>query len=247
MYVSTIVANIPFSVITLRYFFGNRSSALSTKVQNSSCLNKVNKYNSIRFINIMIPYIEKRLSDLSPKQSDEKLPQAAVLILITHNENDYSIVFTERSKKLPSHAGEVAFPGGKKEEEDRSLIETVLRETHEEIGIEPNSIRILGRMDPQESRFGISVTPYVGYAAGSLKFKKDPKEVETIFSVPLNYLKEDPLISNKITNASGETFETPVINYENQKIWGLTLGFTLQFLELMEIDIDIDDLYFRSA
>ena len=153
----------------------------------------------------MIPFIEKRLNDLSPKQSDEKLPQAAVLILITDNENDYSIVFTERSKKLPSHAGEVAFPGGKKEEED------------------------------------------VGYAAGSLKFKKDPKEVETIFSVPLNYLKEDPLISNKITNASGETFQTPVINYENQKIWGLTLGFTLQFLELMEIDINIDDLYFRPA
>ena len=63
----------------------------------------------------------------------------------------------------------------------------------------------------------------------------------------LNYLKEDPLISNKITNASGETFQTPVINYENQKIWGLTLGFTLQFLELIEIDIDIDDLYFRPA
>ena len=173
----------------------------------------------------MIPFIEKRLNDFSPKQSDGKLPQAAVLILITDNEEDYSIVFTERSKKLPSHAGEVAFPGGKKEEEDRNLIETVLRETHEEIGVEPNSIRILGRMDPQESRFGISVTPYVGYAAGSLKFKKDPKEVETIFSVPLNYLKEDPLISNKITNASGETFRTPVINYENQKIWGLTLGF----------------------
>ena len=62
-----------------------------------------------------------------------------------------------------------------------------------------------------------------------------------------SYLKENPYISNKITNASGETFETPVINYENQKIWGLTLGFTLQFLELIEIDIDIDDLYFRSA
>ena len=125
----------------------------------------------------MIPFIEKRLNDLSPKQSDEKLPQAAVLILITDNENDYSNVFTERSKKVPSHAGEVAFPGGKKEEEDKNLIETVLRETHEEIGVEPNSIRILGRMDPQESRFGISVTPYVGYAAGSLKFKKDPKAI----------------------------------------------------------------------
>ena len=195
----------------------------------------------------MISLLEKKLNQINLKKIDENLPQAAVLILIVENEKDYSIVFTERSKRLPSHAGEVSFPGGKKENEDKNLIETVLRETHEEIGVEPNSIRILRRMDPQESRFGISVTPYVGYAAGSLKFKKDPKEVETIFSVPLNYLKEDPLISNKITNASGETFQTPVINYENQKIWGLTLGFTLQFLKLMEIDIDIDDLYFRPA
>ncbi len=195
----------------------------------------------------MISFIEKKLKSLNPKQSDKKLPQAAVLILITDNENDYSIVFTERSKKLPSHAGEVAFPGGKKEDEDKNLIETVLRETYEEIGIGSNLIKILGRMDPQESRFGISVTPYVGYATGNLKFKKDPKEVETIFSVSLNYLRKNPQISNKITNASGETFETPVINYENHKIWGLTLGFTLQFLELIEIDIDIHDLYFRSA
>ncbi len=195
----------------------------------------------------MISFIEKKLKSLNPKQSDKKLPQAAVLILITDNENDYSIVFTERSKKLPSHAGEVAFPGGKKEDEDKNLIETVLRETYEEIGIGSNLIKILGRMDPQESRFGISVTPYVGYATGNLKFKKDPKEVETIFSVSLNYLRKNPQISNKITNVSGETFETPVINYENHKIWGLTLGFTLQFLELIEIDIDIDDLYFRSA
>ena len=85
----------------------------------------------------MISFIEKKLKSLNPKQSDKKLPQAAVLILITDNENDYSIVFTERSKKLPSHAGEVAFPGGKKEDEDKNLIETVLRETYEEIGIGP--------------------------------------------------------------------------------------------------------------
>ncbi len=195
----------------------------------------------------MIAFIEKKLNELNPKRSDEKLPQAAVLILINGHENEYSIIFTERSKRLPSHAGEVSFPGGKKEDEDRDLIETALRETYEEIGIESNSIRILGCLDPQESRFGISVTPYIGYASEDLKFKKDPKEVETIFTVPLNYLKKNPLITNKITNASGETFETPVINYENHKIWGLTLGFTLQFLELLEIDIDIDDLYFRSA
>ncbi len=75
----------------------------------------------------MIPFIEKRLNDLSPKQSDEKLPQAAVLILITDNEDDYSIIFTERSNKLPSDAGEVAFPGGKNlKKEQKSLLINIM-------------------------------------------------------------------------------------------------------------------------
>ena len=94
----------------------------------------------------MIPFIEKRLNDLSPKQSDGKLPQAAVLILITDNEDDYSIVFTERSKKLPSHAGEVAFPGGKKESFDSNLKTTALRETHEEINLKNKDLKILGEL-----------------------------------------------------------------------------------------------------
>ena len=195
----------------------------------------------------MISILEKKLNQINLKKIDENLPQAAVLILIVENEKDYSIVFTERSKRLPSHSGEVSFPGGKKENEDKNLIETALRETHEEIGIKPSSIKVLGRMNSQESRFGLSVTPYIGYTTGNLEFILEPKEVETIFTVPLEYLKKNPLISNKITNASGETFETPVINFENYKIWGLTLGFTLQFLNLIDIDIDIDDLYFRSA
>ena len=65
--------------------------------------------------------------------------------------------------------------------------------------------------------------------------------------LPLSYFKDAPEILNKITNASGESFITPVIGYENYKIWGLTLAFTLQFLKLSNIDIEIDDLHFREA
>ena len=75
----------------------------------------------------MISLLEKKLNQINLKKIDENLPQAAVLILIVENDKDYSIVFTERSKRLPSHAGEVSFPGGKKENEDKNLIETALR------------------------------------------------------------------------------------------------------------------------
>ena len=195
----------------------------------------------------MISKIEKKLKNLAFDLPNENLPQAAILILLIENQNDLSIVFTERSKSLPSHAGEVSFPGGKREAEDEDLIETALRETQEEIGINPKQINILGRMDTKESRFGLSVSPFIGYASGNLEFIKETKEVDTIFFVPLNYLKDKPSITNKVTNASGETFETPVLNYDSHKIWGLTLGFTLQFLKIIEIDIEIDDLYFRKA
>ena len=77
----------------------------------------------------MISLLEKKLNQINLKKIDENLPQAAVLILIVENDKDYSIVFTERSKRLPSHAGEVSFPGGKKENEDKNLIETALRNT----------------------------------------------------------------------------------------------------------------------
>ena len=69
----------------------------------------------------MISLIEKKLNQINLKKIDENLPQAAVLILIVENDKDYSIVFTERSKRLPSHAGEVSFPGGKKENEDKNM------------------------------------------------------------------------------------------------------------------------------
>ena len=74
----------------------------------------------------MISKLEKKLKNLVFDLPNENLPQAAILILLIENQNDLSIVFTERSKSLPSHAGEVSFPGGKREAEDEDLIETCL-------------------------------------------------------------------------------------------------------------------------
>ena len=86
----------------------------------------------------MIRKLAKRLEDYQPKSSDEKLPQAAVLILCYEKEDDLFFIMTERSNSLPSHPGEVAFPGGKKEEQDQNLMYTALREAAEEISINPD-------------------------------------------------------------------------------------------------------------
>ena len=189
----------------------------------------------------MIRKLAKRLEDYQPKSSDEKLPQAAVLILCYEKEDDLFFIMTERSNSLPSHPGEVAFPGGKKEEQDQNLMYTALREAAEEISINPDKVKILGNLDPLESRFGLSVTPYIGVLGENFELQANPDEVAEIFHLPLSFFKNEPPIKRGVTNFKGETFDTPVIIYENHEIWGLTLAFTLDFLKLFNIKFK-DDL-----
>lgn len=189
----------------------------------------------------MIHTLAKRLEDYQPKKSDENLPKAAVLILCYEKEDDLFFIMTERSNSLPSHPGEVAFPGGKKEEQDQNLMDTALREAAEEISINPKNVKILGNLDPLESRFGLSVTPYIGVLSENFDLHANPDEVAEIFHLPLSFFKNDPLIKRGVTNFKGETFDTPVIIYDNHEIWGLTLAFTLDFLKLFNIKFK-DDL-----
>ena len=189
----------------------------------------------------MIRKLAKRLEDFQPKNSNENLPQAAVLILCYEKEDDLFFIMTERSNSLPSHPGEVAFPGGKKVEQDQNLMHTALREAAEEISINPDKVKILGNLDPLESRFGLSVTPYIGVLGKNFELHANPDEVAEIFHLPLSFFKNEPSIKRGVTNFKGETFDTPVIIYENHEIWGLTLAFTLDFLKLFNIKFK-DDL-----
>ena len=192
----------------------------------------------------MIQALTNRLLDFTPKNPDESLPQAAVLILCYEKDNDLYFVMTERSNSLPSHPGEVAFPGGKREKKDKNLRQTALREATEEISLDPAKVEILGQLDPLESRFGLSVTPFVGILKEKIELEPNPDEVADIFYLPLSFFKNNPLIKRGVTNFKGETFDTPVIIYDNHEIWGLTLAFTLDFLKLFNINFK-DDLQIR--
>jgi hypothetical protein len=86
----------------------------------------------------------------------------------------------------------------------------------------------------------LSVTPFIAIAEEKLNLKANASEVEEIFHIPLSFFKNKPNISEKITNFKGETFKTPVFNFEKYKIWGLTLAFTINFLDLLDIKFDYD-------
>ena len=95
----------------------------------------------------MIQALTSRLIDFTAKSPDENLPQAAVLILCYEKDDDLFFIMTKRSNSLPSHPGEVAFPGWKKEENDKDLKQTALREASEEISIDSSNFEILGLLE----------------------------------------------------------------------------------------------------
>ena len=90
----------------------------------------------------------------------------------------------------------------------------------------------------------MSVTPFVGILKEKFELEPNPDEVADIFYLPVSFFKNNPLIKRGVTNFKGETFDTPVIIYDNHEIWGLTLAFTLDFLKLFNIKFK-DDLQIR--
>ena len=189
----------------------------------------------------MLRKIKTNLKGFMGSPPIEDLPKAAVLLAITAEEEP-ELIYTLRSNKVSSHKGEVAFPGGREEEGDLSLADTALREAEEEIGLDRNLVEILGSLDTTVSRYGISVTPYVGIIPPNPNLNESSSEIESYFRVPISYLANDIRHRNDKVTEGGETFFMPAYKYNEYIIWGLTAMITVNFLKLAldkEIDLSI--------
>lgn len=140
------------------------------------------------------------------------------------------LLLTLRSGQVGSHAGEVSWPGGKRDATDGSLIDTALRETQEEVGIPPTQIEVIGELRPFVSRFGLLVTPFVGFVQDDISLELNPGEIEAAFELPITHLENDPRTNTDIIERHGERHHVPVYHYEGFKIWGLTAMILREFL-----------------
>ncbi|MGH7842528.1 MAG: NUDIX hydrolase [Candidatus Binataceae bacterium] len=158
---------------------------------------------------------------------------AAVLIPMVFGADGAQIIYTRRSDWMSSHRGQVAFPGGRFDRRDSSLLATALRETHEEVGIAPHSVEVLGSFEGRETRASeIFVTPFVGVVHEPFELRPDPQEVAEIFKVPLLALADRRYRGHHDWSRDGVAARLPAILYNGQTIWGLTYELTLRFLEL---------------
>lgn len=150
---------------------------------------------------------------------------AAVLIPIIEYAQSLSVLFTVRAAHLKHHGGQISFPGGKQEPADHDLMHTALRETHEEIGILPNQVEIVGQLPRYCTISRYEVVPYIGFVQGPITLHLDSNEVAQTFEVPLNYLLDQN--NHLIHWVQRKDIQYPVyfIPWQDKNIWGATAAF----------------------
>ncbi|HVA77561.1 MAG TPA: CoA pyrophosphatase [Candidatus Binataceae bacterium] len=164
---------------------------------------------------------------------------AAVLIPILERAGELRVVYIRRSDHVESHRGQVAFPGGRVDPGDATLLDTALREAHEEVAIPPHAVEVLGAFPVANTlTSGIIVAPFAGVIAASTTMRPSPDEVAEIFEVPLSALR-DPRFRGDYEwrrdgAAAGRGSKYPAIMYGGQTIWGLTLRITMDLLAMLE-------------
>jgi 8-oxo-dGTP pyrophosphatase MutT (NUDIX family) len=171
-----------------------------------------------------------------PAVSTNGKKAAAVLLPLTVHRDELVMLYTHRSNSIRRHRGQVSFPGGMEEAADRSYMDTALRETYEEIGIQPQQVEVFGRLPSLISTSGYPIHPYVGYIHEMNGLRKNIEEVEKIFCIPLSWLLvEENLSQEDYRGSSGEVHKVWTFReYEGEKVWGLTAEITRRFIEKLK-------------
>ena len=168
------------------------------------------------------------------KASDRDTREAGVLILLYPKDGRLYTVLIQRPVYQGVHSGQISFPGGKQEPGDRDLVHTALRETHEEVGIPPEQIEVLGKLTPLFIPVSNHlVQPVIGTLADPPRMIPDEIEVDRIYEIRIRDLMEpDCRIQNESILENNRQIQAPFFRYDGLQIWGATAMILSEFLEI---------------
>jgi 8-oxo-dGTP pyrophosphatase MutT (NUDIX family) len=159
--------------------------------------------------------------------------RAAVLLPLFVKDGSCHILFTKRSQKVRYHKGEISFPGGNYDATDDDLLATALREAHEEIGLKPQDVSLLGALDEMMTMTDFIVSPFVGHIPYPYTFIPSPDEIEEIIILPLADFLKAGVLSEEYRTYNKKTEKVPIYHSGGHVIWGATARILRQFLELI--------------
>ena len=163
------------------------------------------------------------------------LVAASVLIPIVDRPKGLTVLFTRRSQKLKNHPGQISFPGGRVEKDDKDVIATALRESQEEIGLRPERVNVLGQLGLCLTGTGFEVTPVVGLIKEPLGLSLSTNEVTETFEIPLLLLLDEHRYrTDTAVLPSGEEREFYIFDYPQRYIWGATAQMLVDLRKLLE-------------
>ena len=165
------------------------------------------------------------ISDGADQVKRDGQRKAAVLFPLVMRDS-WHVILTQRPETMPSHPGQIAFPGGKAEAGEAIAL-TALRETEEEIGIQAQDIELLGRLPSFDAVSKYRITPFVGVVSPSAKITPDPREVESAFEVPFAFLMNPDNHIRREMSFDGQNHVLFDMPYDepggrHRNIWGMT-------------------------
>lgn len=175
------------------------------------------------------------LVDGDHRAAAERTPyrDAAVLVPMVEREAGLTVLLTRRTAHLRNHAGQIAFPGGRREEADGTPAQTALRETREEIGLAPDCLEVLGLLDDYTTGTAFRITPVVALVHQPFSLNPDPQEVEEVFELPVDLLyRPAHRQRNSIVN-DGRLHHYHAIPYGRHYIWGATAAMLVHLAHFL--------------
>jgi 8-oxo-dGTP pyrophosphatase MutT (NUDIX family) len=165
--------------------------------------------------------------------SEDHVVPAAVLIPIYLREGELTVLLTKRTDTVDAHKGQISFPGGAWEEGDANMLQTALRETHEEVGVKPEDIEVLGQVDQLISTTDFIISPFVGVIPYPYEFIPNPDEIAELLEVPMSFFLNQANMRTEQRDFRGRRITLYFFEFGRHTIWGVTARILMGFIDLL--------------
>lgn len=166
--------------------------------------------------------------------TDPGLMPAAVMLLLYPKDGEYCVLLNKRSQEVEHHKGEISFPGGARDPEDRDFLDTALRETEEEMGIRRADVTVLGQLDDVVTRSNFGVRVYIGTIPYPYTFSPSAIEIAEVLEVPISALVDPSNLRHETHLVDGRATTVRSYAYHEHLVFGATAKILQQFLETLE-------------